>query len=102
MKVSVHNNLRIWLGLAWLVDTGIGAYRTASAVLNEHRAINQTLKLIDTLAKESREIVVSADQIRALSRESQFLQSLVTVLPQSKSFVRTQRAMEDEVETLRY
>ncbi len=34
-------------------------------------------------------------------REAEFLQSLVTLLPQSKSFIRTQRAMSDEVETLR-
>ena len=57
--------------------------------------------LTQDLAIQSRQIVEAAHDIHERSRDAEFLQGLVNLLPQSKSFIRTQRAMSDEVEVLR-
>jgi len=86
----------------WIVAFGAGAVRLERSFSRVYRSIQDTQRLTEELDVESRSILTSTRDIRDRSRQSEFLQSLVNLMPQNKSFIRTQRAMEDEVETLRY
>jgi len=86
----------------WLVFFGIGLHRARQALLKYYHLQQKTQSMVRQMNRESDRIVVAARDIQERSREQQFLQSLVNLLPQSKSFIRTQRAMSDEVENLRY
>lgn len=88
--------------LAWLIAFTVGLFRARA---DYRRAITEVLKTQALAGKLSQEAQTAADLIRhtkSTEAEITFLQSLVSLLPQTKSFARTQRAMSDEVETLRY
>src|SRR6185312_15621281 len=61
----------------------------------------QSEGLIRRTNDEARELSGALEATREQAREVDYLQSLVDVLPKDKSFVRTQRAIAEEVETLR-
>ncbi len=86
----------------WIIAFAVGVIRLRQSFLKTYRTIQRTQGLTQELTFQSGSIVRSADHIRDLSHEEEFLQSLVNLMPQNKSFIRTQRAMSDEVEALRY
>ena len=101
MTQSAKDGLKVGIGLLWLAAFAVGLFRSEQAFIQYYRLVQRTQVLTQDLARQSQHIVDSTRDIRERSRDSEFLQSLVNLLPQSKSFVRTQRAMADEVETLR-
>jgi hypothetical protein len=86
----------------WLVAFAVGFYRCGRSLVRYYRTLKQTQTLSQELNEESRHIEEAERDIHERTRDMNFLQGLMTLLPQSKSFIRTQRAMEDEVENLRY
>jgi hypothetical protein len=98
----VNKGVLFGVTLAWVAAFGIGVFRCREMAVRASREIQRTQALTQELSVESRRIVESTRDIRDRSQEAEFLQSLVNLLPQSKSFIRTQRAMADEVEALRY
>jgi L,D-transpeptidase-like protein len=102
MDESVKHGLKVGLYLVWIVAVGVGMFRDIHRIGELYRSIQRTQAMTDELALASRGIEASTRLIRGGSRDVQFLQSLVSLLPQNKSFIRTQRAMMDEVEALRY
>src|SRR5262245_54246353 len=94
--------IKLVVGLAWLVAFGIGVHKTIQQLLKDYRTVKQTEILTRELNAESQQILDATLEIQDRARNMEFLQSLVTLMPQSKSFIRTQRAMADEVENLRY
>ena len=102
MNDSIQKPLLVGAFLLWIAVFGVGVVRLERSVLRVYRALQHTQRLTQELALESQRIIASTHDIRDLSRQSEFLQSLVNLMPQNKSFIRTQRAMEDEVEALRY
>jgi len=91
---------RIVLGL-WIAAFAAESASVAlwSARLEKNRArlasLAQNFSRVDRLRTEA------AEQIKDQSREMKFLQSLPNLLPKDKGYLRTQRAISDEVEALR-
>lgn len=85
----------------WVIAVSIEAFRFRKA-WHIYRESNETLERLaqstNTLANQTAEFERSIGQ---QSDEINFLQSLVNVLPQERSFIRTEAAMADEVESLR-
>src|SRR5438445_1104888 len=102
MNESVKQGLKIALYLAWIMVVGLALVRDIQRTDELSRSIQHTQAMTDELALASHGIVDSTRLIRGGSRDVQFLQGLVSLLPQNKSFIRTQHAMMDEVESLRY
>lgn len=87
--------------LLWASATAIGVVRLHQAFLAFDAQIQKTQALTVQLADQTRRGSLAARGMQERTHDSEYLQSLVRLLPQSKSFVRTQRAMADEVEALR-
>jgi hypothetical protein len=102
MNESVKHGLKLAAYLAWITIAGVLMVRNIRGISELYRAIQHTQAMTDELAVESRGIVNSARLIIGGSHDVQFLQGLVSLLPQAKSFIRTQEAMSDEVDALRY
>ncbi len=85
----------------WLVAFGVGIVRLRASYLQSSNALKQTQALTTQLLDTSVAIDEASRHAQAGSREMEFLRSLVSLLPESKSFARTQRAMLDEIEVLR-
>ncbi len=102
MNELTKRKLMVGATLVWLLFFGVGLHRARQAFLGLYRSLQHTQAMTQALSRESEGIVESAHVIRERNREELFLQNLVSLLPQSKSFIRTQRAMSDEVEALRY
>ena len=102
MNDAVKKALLTGAFVAWAIAFGIGLFRVEQSFMQLYRSIQQTEQLTDELGEQSQKIVASTLDIRDHSKESEFLQSLVNLMPQNKSFIRTQRAIADEVEALRY
>jgi len=102
MSDSLKNGLKLAAYLAWIAAAGIAMVRDIHRISELYKSIQRTQAMTDELAVDSQGIVDSAHLIRGGTRDVQFLQGLVSLLPQNKSFARTQRAMSDEVEALRY
>ncbi len=86
----------------WLVAFGAGILVNVHEVKRLDACTSQTQMMTETMSQDSRRVIESVHDIHERTRETTFLQGLVSVLPQSKSFVRTQRAMVDELDSLRY
>ncbi len=75
-------------------------YATASAAWR----LDETTKRIDdqaaALLGQSRELTRITDDVLAQSREIEFLQGLPNLLPKDKGYLRTQKAILDDVEAL--
>jgi L,D-transpeptidase ErfK/SrfK len=84
-----------------LAVLGYGAYRAAVDTRLWRQTLEQTDQLAFSLSQQAVATAAAVQSMRASGEEITFLQGLVNVLPQEKSFVRTQRAMSDEVDLLR-
>jgi L,D-transpeptidase YbiS len=102
MNESLKKSLLAGAFFLWIVAFGVGVVRLERSFLRVYRAFQHTERLTQALDLESQRILETTRDIRDHTRQSEFLQSLVNLMPQNKSFIRTQRAMEDEVEALRY
>jgi hypothetical protein len=102
MNESIKKRLLAAVFSLWIIAFAVGVVRLERSFLRVYRAIQHTQLLTQELSQESQRILETTHDIRDRSRQSEFLQSLVNLMPQNKSFIRTQRAMEDEVEALRY
>jgi hypothetical protein len=86
----------------WVAFFAVGLVRARDAFRKLDGSIQRTQEITVQIEQESQRIQESTRVFRAKTRDAEFLQSLVNVMPQSKSFIRTQRAISDEVESLRY
>ncbi len=85
----------------WLVTFGILVVQIAHQVLAMRQVEIQNQQTRDITASLSRDLLTFTREIKTQSQEVDFLHGLVNVLPEEKGFVRTQRAISDEVEALR-
>jgi L,D-transpeptidase ErfK/SrfK len=88
--------LATWL-LFFSIETGLLAHQ--ATLLGRYG--DQIDKSATLLNENARAIAFNAVQIQSHSKQIEFLGGLVNVLPQDKSFIRTQKAMAYEVEALR-
>jgi L,D-transpeptidase ErfK/SrfK len=102
MNDSVKAGLKIGAALVWVAAFAVGFVRIRAAVIETIRTFKRTQTLTEALARENQGIESANAHLQESSRDMKFLQSLVSLLPQSKSFARTQRAMSEEVDALRY
>jgi L,D-transpeptidase YbiS len=89
------------LSVVWLAGFCVLAFRLATHLHEWHALANRAEEVGSQLTLQSGEIASAVRAMGASSREMTFLQSLVNVLPQEKGFVRTQKAMTEEVSVLR-
>jgi hypothetical protein len=87
--------------LAWFIVFSIEIFSIAHWLNILRRTTDRLDARAQFLQKSNREVAGFNAQIGALSKEMDFLRGLVNVLPQEKGFVRTQKAMLDDVEALR-
>lgn len=85
----------------WLLVFGLESRRLARSVVALYRANDKLEAMALALNLRAREIGELSDQVRAASRESEFLNKLPSFLPQDRGFLRTQHAISDEVAALR-
>ena len=102
MSDSFKNGLKLFAYVAWFVAAGFAMVSDIRGIGELYRAIQHTQAMTDTLSVEAQGIVNSAHIVRGGSRDVKFLESLMNLMPQKKSFIRTQQAMSDEVDALRY
>jgi lipoprotein-anchoring transpeptidase ErfK/SrfK len=87
--------------LAWLITFAfeIGGIMHWSTVLRQaHDRLETTSEQLNHDTQKLQQHVLD---IQTQSRQLEFLESLVNLLPQEKGFIRTQKAMAGEVEVLR-
>ncbi|MFA5975563.1 MAG: L,D-transpeptidase [Elusimicrobiota bacterium] len=94
---------KIWtlLAILWLLAFGYETVliaRQIAAWWSTHERVERVTRL---LQENAGEVIRLTRGIRDQSDEITFLQKLIDVIPQEKGFVRTQRAIADEVNTLR-
>lgn len=86
---------------AWLAAFGFEAAQISRDLSALRRTADGIEGTAEKLQQDSNLLRSEVESIRAYSRESEFLQRLPDVLPQEKGFLRTQKAIADEVEALR-
>jgi len=87
--------------LIWLTAFGVTTFQAAHRLklyLSDRAQID---RMMEFNAEQAREVVALTRRTKAQTQEIDFLQSLVKVMPEERGFVRTQRAMSEEVEALR-
>jgi lipoprotein-anchoring transpeptidase ErfK/SrfK len=89
-------------GVLWLCLVFAGFFALGLTVSRLRSAQNTLDQETSRLMDHAAELTQTVNRTLALDQETQFLQSLVDVLPQEKGFLRTQKAIADEVEILRY
>ncbi len=102
MTDSAKKALQATASFFWVVAFGVGVVRVRSAFVKSADALQETQALVTQIAQESLTLENATRRIQEADQQTEFLRGLVSLLPESKSFVRTQRAMSDEVEALRY
>jgi lipoprotein-anchoring transpeptidase ErfK/SrfK len=85
----------------WLIGFGI----ETAAIARQGAVLRQTYDQLETTAAaindQARLIHKEANEAMTGTKQLEFLESLVNLLPQEKGFIRTQKAMAAEVEVLR-
>ncbi|MBI3553416.1 MAG: L,D-transpeptidase [Elusimicrobia bacterium] len=87
--------------LAWLLAFAVEAAqisRWASALSAAGERLDSAGQ---TLSAQSRETAAIAKQVRGISSETEYLGNLPNILPQDKGYLRTQKAVSDEIQGLR-
>ena len=85
----------------WISAFGYETISIARGALHWYQAQERVEFLARHLTLQAGQLSHDVREIHQQSAEIDFLQGLVNVLPQEKGFIRTQRAMGDEVESLR-
>jgi len=101
MNPSRLQTLILLAAVAWLSAFGVYTVKAARELKLWARNQTQIEQMSLMNAQDAKEVLALTDTIKAQSREIDFLQSLVKVLPEEKGFIRTQRAISDEVDALR-
>lgn len=96
----LHTFLTV-LAAAWLFAFAWESVRIGRLLLQLHNGNDQAESLTRGMTTASHHIADKVDKINSESQEIEYLQSLVDVLPQEKAYLRTQRAIADEVDDLR-
>jgi L,D-transpeptidase ErfK/SrfK len=102
MREPFRKGLIVSAYALWFVAFAVGVYRTTTSYVTFQNAVRHTEELSKGLTQESQKIMDAARLAKISEADTTFLRSLVALMPENKSFIRTQRAMSDEVETLRY
>ncbi|HVO33008.1 MAG TPA: L,D-transpeptidase [Elusimicrobiota bacterium] len=89
------------LAAGWLGAFGAQTLLCWRSLRRWQAASSDVEALAGALIRDSSAIVDAVLQIKEDDAQTAFLQGLVNVLPQEKGFVRTERAMSDEVDLLR-
>jgi L,D-transpeptidase YbiS len=87
--------------MAWLIAFGVEVIRFAQAHNAFRRTADQIDQTTDALNTALTELRAGSQKTKTLVQENDFLQGLINVLPQEKGFIRTQKAISDDVEVLR-
>jgi L,D-transpeptidase ErfK/SrfK len=101
MLASWKQIVGVLLTVLWTTAFGVLSWRVTHAAFRLRQDYEQTAQLTQTLQQGAREVTQITQALASQTHEIDFLQGLVNVLPQEKGFVRTQRAISDEVESLR-
>lgn len=101
MNPTRLQTLILLVAVAWLTAFGIYAVKAAHELKLWEKDQAQIEHMAFTNSQNARDVLALTNAIKAQSSEIDFLQSLVKVLPEEKGFIRTQRAIADEVEVLR-
>src|SRR6266496_4133292 len=101
MRESTKEALILTVYAAWIGAFGIGLAQIRRNFVELSRRVQQTDRMTQNLIQDSAQIKASIRAMHSNSTKIEFLEGLVSVLPKSKSFVRTQQAMADEVDILR-
>src|SRR3989338_10492426 len=88
--------LLLWLAAFAAEVRQIGRWAWALA-----KSVERTETQVEMLNRQARENVGLVKQARYQSQELEFLDSLPNILPQDKGYLRTQKAISDEVQGLR-
>jgi L,D-transpeptidase YbiS len=99
--LEFKNRLLVGLALAWILAFGIEAASTASWAWKLAKLTGRMQDTAVVLEHQAERTAQVVRETRSLSQEQEFLQSLPNILPQDKGYVRTQKAVSDEVESLR-
>ncbi len=94
-----HPSRVLW-GL-WLAAFAAEAVAVAVWSARLQKSRGQISVLTEKFSRVNRERAAASGQIKAQSQEMKFLQSLPNLLPKDKGYLRTQRAIAEEVEVLR-
>lgn len=87
--------------LVWLAAFGWKACAAARAGDRLRREVDRLEGEVAALDRGSRRLEQLAREAAAQARESEFLQGLPNILPEDKGYLRTQKAIGDEVSVLR-
>src|SRR5258708_15002609 len=85
----------------WLLVFGVLLRRIVHTTLTLRQTSEEADLLARSIQLQSEDLIHLTREIKTQSREIDFLQGMVNVLPPEKGFVRTQRAIAGEVESLR-
>ena len=89
------------LMLLWLVVFGIESVRLAQWITTFWRVAGRLETTAAALRQNAHDTSDLANQIRALSKDMEFLNTLPNILPQDRGYLRTQRVVAEDVEALR-
>src|SRR5690242_5163952 len=96
----MRTNRLILMGLWFLAFSWeVGALARARHALQ--KTFEQTEAVTTALQRGTREITEAVNTVRAESKEMDFFQGLLAIMPEEKSYLRTQRAISEDVEDLR-
>jgi L,D-transpeptidase YbiS len=87
--------------LCWTGAFGFESLRLARGVVSLYRANDRLEAVAAVLNQRARRIADLTAQIRSSSQESDFLNRLPSLMPQDRSFLRTQHVIASEVVELR-
>ena len=89
------------LSLLWLAFFGVEAGSISQAFSDAQHAGDEIDAEVSSLQESRREMSEILRQTDAYAAELEFLHGLTDILPQDKSYLRTQKVISDEVQSLR-
>ncbi len=101
MKPVMRHRLSAALAGIWLIAVVIETRQIVHLARGWSHQAEAVESRAETLSRDAQSVIDAIQQMKSDEQEIAYLQGLVDVLPQEKSFVRTERAMSDEVDLLR-
>jgi L,D-transpeptidase YbiS len=89
------------LFLAWILFFGLESLLIFRDVSRLVAAEEGLASLASDLSQQSGELVAATNQMRAISKDFNLFRGILNILPQDPGYLRTQRVISEEVETLR-
>lgn len=89
------------LFVGWILVFGIESLLIFHDVSRLETSEETLTSLAADLSQQSGELVAAAKQMRAITKDFDLFRGILNILPQDPGYLRTQRAISEEVETLR-